>query len=392
MYKFKSIIRLAKLWLWEKDLNIKRGSCFLVIIAGIAISVWMYGHQGGHRIPTAWDNSNLTVFANVPDVSLTGIGTSLATQLIYLSIAKVLFGIIVGIADIIFYQKVTGQRFDWNSMINFTTINALFLSLSLLPLTSPFAGLITAYDNLVQRMPSIVQVDGWVALLIACAIGDFCFYWSHRWSHNIRFFWNLGHINHHRSQYLTQMTHAVDPQFAIWDVAGGKAFVLVLLPLMSRLFTTDIQGAGLALVAIMCIDILVNPSHSTALYYLESRLYKSRKTRLLVKVFRYFFVTTNIHFTHHSREKRHDIRNGCNFGARVTLWDRCFGTYCEPPLKPPKTGLYGQPDYCGTPLRFIFSPWVRMAKELYRNKWRYWPKILFGSASYTPPVKVEGEY
>lgn len=392
MHKLKSIIRLVKFWLWEKDLNIKRGSWLFLFIAGIAISVEIYGHQGAHRLPTALDNSTVRVFYNVPDVSLADVGTSLATQLIYLSIAKVLFSILVGIADIVFYRKVTGQRFDWNGMVNFTAINAIFLSLALLPLTSPFASLITAYDNLVQQIPSIVQLDGWVALLIACAIGDFCYYWSHRWSHNIRFFWNLGHINHHRSQYLTQMTHAVDPQFAIWDVAGGKAFVLVLLPLMTRLFTTDIQGAGRALVAIMCVDILVDPSHSTALYYLESSLYKSRKTRPFVKALRYVFVTTNIHFTHHSREERHDIRNGCNFGARVTLWDRCFGTYCDPPLKPPKTGLYGKPDYCGTPLRFIISPWVLMAKELYRNKWRYWSKILFGPTSYTPPVEVKGKY
>jgi sterol desaturase/sphingolipid hydroxylase (fatty acid hydroxylase superfamily) len=392
MYKLKLIIKLAKSWLWQKDLIIKGGSWLFVIIVAIAISVEIWGHQGGHRIPTAWDASTVTVFYNVPDILLADVKTSLATQLVYLSIAKVLFIILVGIADIVFYRKVTGQRFDWNGMINFTIINAIFLSLTLLPLTSPFASLITVYDNLVQRIPSIVQLDGWIALLIACTIGDFCYYWSHRWSHNIRFFWNLGHINHHRSQYLTQMTHAVDPQFGILDVAGGKAFVLVLLPLMARLFTTDIQGAGRALVGIMCVDILVDPSHSTALYYIESRLYKSRKTRLLVKALRYLFVTTNIHFTHHSREKRHDIRNGCNFGARVTLWDRCFGTYCEPPLKPPKTGLYGKPDYCGTPLRFIFSPWVRMTKELYRNKWRYWPKILFGPTSYTPPVEVKGKY
>ena len=364
MNKLRLITRLAKSWFWEKDINIKRSGCLLVIIAGIAMIVEIYGHKAAYTILTAWNTSAVRVFYNVPDVPLVGVGTSLATQLVYLSIAKVLFGILVGIADIVFYRKVTGQRFNWNEMINFTAINAIFLSLALLPLTTPFEGLITAYDRLVQRVPSIVQLDGWVALLAACVVGEFCYYWSHRWSHNIRFFWNLGHINHHRSRHLTQMTHAVDPQFAILDVAGGKAFVLVLLPPLARLFTTDIQGSGWLLFAALCIDILVDPSHSTALYYLESRLYLSRKMRPLVKAFRYLFVTTNIHFTHHSREKRHDICNGCNFGARLTLWDRVFGTYCEPPIRPPKTGLYGNPDYCGNPLRFILSPWVRMAKEL----------------------------
>ncbi|MCC5669937.1 hypothetical protein LC653_40575 [Nostoc sp. CHAB 5784] len=44
----------------------------------------------------------------------------------------------------------------------------------------------------------------------------------------------------YRSQCLTQMTHSVNPQFAIFDVAGGKPFVLVLLPPLARLFTTNI--------------------------------------------------------------------------------------------------------------------------------------------------------
>jgi hypothetical protein len=31
-------------------------------------------------------------------------------------------------------------------------------------------------------------------------------------------------------------------------------------------------------------------------------------------------------------------------------------------------------------------------KEIYRNHWRCWPKIVLGPISYTPPVEIEGEY
>lgn len=220
---------------------------------------------------------------------------------------------------------------------------------------------------------------------MACLIGDFCFYWSHRWGHKIRFFWNLGHINHHRSRNLSQMTLSVDPRTLFLNTAGGKVFTLLLLPLMTKLFALDIRDCGWALVVVMAFDAWADPSHSVVMYWTEMRF-------RALRAMRWVFVTPAVHFTHHSREECHNISDGCNFGARLTIWDRLFGTYVEPPPYIPEGGLFSdEADYCYNPIRFLLHPYVRMLQELRQNKVRYWPAILFGSASFEPPVPVKAK-
>lgn len=186
-------------------------------------------------------------------------------------------------------------------------------------------------------------------------------------------------MNHHRTQNLTQLTQAVDPQSLLLDTAGGKVFVLLLLPLVTKLFSLDVISSGWALLVIIIFDAWTDPSHSVVLYYAEKKI-------KLLGVFRSFLVTPAVHYTHHSREEAHNVSDGCNFAARFTLWDRLFGTYVEPPTTPPETGLFHEEtDYCLNPVRFILHPYAKMFIELKSNKIMYWPAILFGSTSYDPP-------
>lgn len=392
MIKNNQFLKLIKLRLWTEDLYLRRGSWLFIVITIIAMSIEIYGHKNGYSLLNdVWNTNLISVFFNVPSVHLSDLqNISIANQLINLSIIKILFGILVGFLDIIFYQKITKKRFNYNLMIHFSIINGIFLLIAvILPKTTPIATLLFSYEELLKGIPHLLELNGVTALIIACFIADFCFYWSHRWGHTIRLFWNVGHIHHHKSDDLTQFTYAIDPQFSILNVAGGKSFVLLMLPLIGTLFTTEISSAGWFLTIVLCVDLFLGPSHSIVLYYVESKLYKSKKTRMLIKIIRFIFVTNNTHYTHHSSEKRHDISNGCNFAARISLIDRLFGTYCTPPLIPPKTGIYGnKPEYDKTPLRFIVNPWVVLLKELYLNNFKNWGQILFGKASYKPPVKV----
>ena len=103
-------------------------------------------------------------------------------------------------------------------------------------------------------------------------------------------------------------------------------------------------------------------------------------------------MTPGVHFTHHSREGRFNICNGSNFGARLTIWDRLFGTYAEPPEYVPEVGLFDdKADYCKTPLRFLLHPYVRLYSELKQNNVRYWPLIIFGTTAYEPPNPVDAK-
>lgn len=181
------------------------------------------------------------------------------------------------------------------------------------------------------------------------------------------------------------MTNSVDPQSALLDVAGGRAFALLLMPVMTKLMSLDVTRSGWALIVILLFDAWTNPSHSITLYKLEIKYRALRWLRAVV-------VTPGVHYTHHAREKGFNKDFGCNFGARLTLWDRVFGTYAEPPGYIPKTGLYGEEDYFRNPIKYVFHPFHRMYLELKHNDVSTWPRILFGKTTYHPPNRIPTKF
>lgn len=112
-------------------------------------------------------------------------------------------------------------------MITVSLVNSIYLLTAIFAIANPlFQTILDRYVEIVRNVPTILHLNGWLALLTACLLADFCYYWSHRWSHKVRLFWCLGHVSHHRTQNLTQLTQSVDPQSALLDVAGAR-FVLL---------------------------------------------------------------------------------------------------------------------------------------------------------------------
>lgn len=370
--------------LWRKDLAFKRSGwqyALLIAIAAFAIVYGAWQQEVIHNFGALLNAKAATVFYMVPSLALNTLSPSLAEVLVWIAIGRSLFAILCAWLDMVFHKKITGRPFDWESMINVALVNGVFSFAALFAvLNQPIRDWLAHYDALVAQVPTLVDLNGSVALVMAMLIGDFCFYWSHRLCHETRCFWNLGHISHHRNRNLTQMTCAIEPGWLPLQAAGGLA--LLLLPVMSKLFTSDIRDAGVALAVLMVIDALVDPSHSIFMYWIES---KSRVLRALRSV----FVTVGVHYMHHSNEVTGPHGTGVNFGARLTIWDRVFGTYAEPPKELPRTGLFDpEADLCVNPLRYVLQPFVRMGLELRSNKLSDWPFILFGSTDYEPPNPV----
>lgn len=380
------LLRWLKSWLWDRDIRLRRSGTQMIVLAAlsvVALATELSYHQQAAGLLGLLRAKSMLIFYNVKAVALSDVDVSIASWLIVAGAARVIFGVAVGIADVVLYKRIMGRSFDWEGMINIAVVNVLFLMTTILTFTNPaVTGLLHRYQSVLAGVPTLIDLNGSLALIVACLIGDFCYYWSHRICHKVRFFWNLGHVNHHRSENLSQLTQAVDPQSYLLDAAGGKVFVLLLLPILTKVFSFDMRGAGWAFIAFVAIDAWTNPSHSIVLYHAETRWRFLRR-------FRAVLITPAVHYTHHSREQAHNISDGSNFGARFVFWDKLFGTYMEPPSYIPETGLYGERvDYCRTPLRYVFSPYVTMLKELWHNEPRHWPAIVFGSTSYTPPVSA----
>lgn len=381
----------ARLWaiirhyLWDRELRWGRqgtSRLTLAVCATLAGLAWLAGHAD----VDAWSQTGrIRPIYNGAEVQAQALSQEMVGWIGVALAARVGFGWLIALLDVVLYRRLSGRPFDWEGMINLSVVNLVY-RFSLL--ATVFVGLqdplVAGYQALLAWVPTVAAVDGVWALVLAALLGDFVFYWSHRWSHKNRLLWNLGHVNHHRNQNLTQLTHAIDALFL--NVPLGTVLVLLGLPVLGKLLAFDISQAGWLLIAAMLIDTWTDPSHSPTLYWLEAR------SRLL-RAWRWLVVTPGVHYTHHSREDRHNLSDGCNFGARFTLWDRLFGTYCEPPRELPEVGLFSPTaDYCRTPVRFLFKPCVRMFLELRQNPLRYWPRIILGPTSYDPPNPVHMEF
>jgi sterol desaturase/sphingolipid hydroxylase (fatty acid hydroxylase superfamily) len=373
---------LLQAWLarlWQGDLAFGPGAAsraLLVVLslAGLALWLWpqaIVSDPGSLRAPQA-----VRVFYMVPDLRVAGLDATFASWLVGIAIARAAFNVLIGGLDVALHERVTGRPFDWPSMINVAVVNAVLIFAGVFALmNAPVREALAGYDQLVAHVPTLVHLNGALALVVAALIGDFCFYWSHRACHSVRVLWNLGHIYHHRNRSLTQLTCAIEPPMLL-QAAGGVA---LLLPPLAKLFTTDLNGAGIALVVLMVADTWTDPSHSPVMYALEARVAALRALRRV-------FVTVGVHFTHHATEVHGPDGKGCNFGARLTVWDRVFGTYSEPTRELPPTGLFDpRADLCVNPLRYLLQPVLRLVSELERNAPRDWPRLLFGSTDHEPP-------
>ncbi|WP_188152123.1 sterol desaturase family protein [Teredinibacter waterburyi] len=374
---------ISKIWSFDlKKSDAKFGRYLVYSAIGISFIFWLLGTVKIQHIGDSISSSSILIFHMVPEIPFDNISPNLVGALILLSFLRVISGFAIGMLDIKYFSKMTGKPFDWKGMVNISCSNILIyiFALSFFLLTPVSTNFLGYYHSFVEQIPTLLNVNGAIAVVAACIIGDLCFYWSHRLTHNVRILWNLGHINHHRHENLTQFHFAAEPD-TLFLRASNIAYLLIL-PIISKLFTTDMSAVGWSLVVMMILDIITDPSHSPFLYYLEN---KYKWLRLLRKV----FVTASVHYTHHSREVTHNKKTGCNFAARFTFWDRIFGTYVEPSEHLPETGLFGKhTDYCNNPVRFLLLPYYRFYLELKRNKLRYWLPILFATTRYAPPNKA----
>ncbi|HET6593237.1 MAG TPA: sterol desaturase family protein, partial [Xanthomonadales bacterium] len=145
----------------------------------------------------------------------------------------------------------------------------------------------------VQQDLAIVEwsLSGWISLVVAFVLYDFCYYWFHRVSHERRIFW-AAHVAHHQSEEYNLTT-------ALRQTSTGF--------LLGWLFYVPCFLLG------MPADVFVTVASANLIYqfWVHTRFVKT------LGPLEFVLVTPMNHRVHHARNPEYIDRN---YGGFFILW------------------------------------------------------------------------
>jgi sterol desaturase/sphingolipid hydroxylase (fatty acid hydroxylase superfamily) len=159
------------------------------------------------------------------------------------------------------------------------------------------AGAMWFYQHRIWTIPA----NAWTILPIFFGV-EFCYYWFHRTSHRVRWFWSA-HVVHHSGEQMNMSTAM--RQSLLYSVTGWWLFFMPLVLLgVHPAVVFLLYGCDLAYQFFIHTES-VNKLHP----WIE-----------------FVFDTPSNHRVHHGRNPQYIDKN---YGGVLILFDRLFGTYAE---------------------------------------------------------------
>lgn len=144
---------------------------------------------------------------------------------------------------------------------------------------------------------------------------EFCYYWFHRASHRIRWFW-CAHVVHHSGENMTTTTAMRQSLFYAIN--------------LHQVFWAPMLLIGFPVWAVL-LAYGINLGYQ---YFVHTQAV----TRF-APWFEYIFNTPSHHRVHHGRNPQYIDKN---YGGVLIIWDRLFGTF-EPEVETVEYGIVRQP-------------------------------------------------
>lgn len=153
---------------------------------------------------------------------------------------------------------------------------------------------------------AIVQLSGFWAYIVVLILFDFCFYWAHRFGHEVNLFWGA-HIVHHQSEEYNL------------TVALRQSWIHSLL---AFIFFLPIAFLGIDILTLgICAGI-----NSFYQFWIHTKAIKR-----MPKWFEFIFNSPAHHRVHHGVNPKYIDKN---HGGMFIIWDRLFGTFQEEEEEP----------------------------------------------------------
>ena len=204
------------------------------------------------------------------------------------------------------------------------------------------------------KLFDISSLSLWTQVISTLMVIDFIYYWFHRTSHRVRFFWGI-HMNHHSSE---EMNFLVSLRQAWFNPLFRVPFFFILPLIGFNPFLTFIVGAASTLWAVI------------------------QHTQTIGKLgpLEWFMVTPSAHRVHHGVNEEYLNKN---FGNLFIVWDRIFGTYAEEK----EAVIFGLTNNVKTfnPFRITAFSWIQFVNDFKASK-NLSDKFMsfFGSPEWSP--------
>lgn len=234
-------------------------------------------------------------------ITVSGTSDNLRMDLIALAVPFFLLMLLIEIAA----DRVRGTKYyRTNDAINSLSAGTLSTSFGYFTRLIPVA----IYGYFLQHL-AVFEMDlawfdlspqGLLLWLLALLSWDFCYYWKHRYGHEISVLW-AAHAVHHQSEDYNLST-------ALRQTSSDFLFGWIFfVPLFVIGFPLEV------IVTVNAIDLIyqfwVHTQHVNRLGWYDR-----------------VFVSPSNHRVHHAQNERYIDKN---YGGILILWDRLFGTYQE---------------------------------------------------------------
>ena len=267
----------------------------------------------------------------------------------------ILIPIVLGSALIegLWLSRTRQQGYDWKAWLTSVADLAVRRVLALAPYSLAAPVFMLAYQHrlFTFNMDSVAS-----ALLLFIGL-EFFYYWYHRASHTVRWFWNTHSVHHSPNQFNLAAAYRLG---WLGKFAGSTIF---FTPLAFLGFEPATVLTALALN--LLYQFWIHADWIPKLGVLE-----------------YVLNTPSAHRVHHARNPEY---LDANFGGVLIVFDRLFGTYVEERADVPCD--YGLVHRVTTynPVRINIEPWIGLAKDLLsaRSPGEVW-NYLFAAPGWRP--------
>lgn len=275
------------------------------------------------------------------------------------SLYLIILPLVIGAALIegLVLSKKRAERYDWkSSACSLADLGGRRL-LALIPYTfaAPWLDWVWEHRLFTQSLDEVGAI-----LLLFVGL-EFFYYWYHRTSHTVRWFW-ASHSVHHSPN---QLNLAAAYRLGWFGKFTGTSLFFTPLVLLGFTPVTVLTALFLNLL----YQFWLHADWVPKLGWLE-----------------YVLNTPSSHRVHHARNPAY---LDANFGGVLIVFDRLFGTYvAERKDLPCDFGLVSPAISSRNPLAINVGPWIGLAKDLasarsLREAWMY----LFGPPGWRPDGK-----